>query len=238
MTFFFALPDEHLCIAKMQLDFVTRQAQYLNVNARENSSWLGRLVIGLLLTLIGGAVTFVIIQIQVGNITVIVGDHNKVENGSQTQSVVQPTKPAAGEIKTQQTVSETVPSTVNQITPVQETSTSTQVAQSSSAKRTSTTRQYDSEEDCTCPDEEEEADTESQPQRYVQPTYTTNPTYVSAPARVVSVPSYSQYQTQTQSSQVYVQSGNGVSVRTSATATGGGQSHTRVVVNGKVIVDQ
>jgi hypothetical protein len=221
----------------MQLDFATRQAQYLDVNARENSSWLGRLVIGLLLTLIGGAVTAVIIQIQVGNITVIVGDHNKVENGSQTQSVVQPTKPAAGEVKTQQPASETVPSTVNQVTPVQETSTPTQVAQSSSARRTSPTRQYESEEDCTCPDEEEEADTESQPQPY-QPTYTTNPTYVSAPARVVSVPNYSQYQTQTQSSQVYVQSGNGVSVRTSATATGGGQSHTRVVVNGKVIVDQ
>jgi len=191
-------------------------------------------VIALLLTLIGGAVAAVIIQIQVGNITVIVGDHNKVENGSQSQSVVQPTKSVAGEIKTQP-VSETVPSTVNQVAPVQETSTPTQLAQSSSARKTSP-RQYESEEDCTCPDEEEEADTESQPQRYLQPTYTTNPTYVSAPARVVSVPNYPQYQTQTQSSQVYVQSGNGVSVRTSA--TGGGQSHTRVVVNGKVIVDQ
>ena len=193
-------------------------------------------MIALLLTLIGGAVAAVIIQIQVGNITVIVGDHNKVENGSQSQSVVQPTKPVAGEIKTQQPASETVPSTANQVAPVQESSTPTQLAQSSSARKTSPTRQYESEEDCTCPDEEEEADTESQPQRYVQPTYTTNPIYVSAPARVVSVPNYSQYQTQTQSSQVFVQSGNGVSVRTSA--TGGGQSHTRVVVNGKVIVDQ
>lgn len=192
----------------------------------------------LLLTLIGGAVAAVIIQIQVGNITVIFGDHNKVENGSQSQSVVQPTKPVAGEIRTQQPPSETVPSTANQVAPVQETSTPTQLAQSSSARKTSPTRQYESEEDCTCPDEEEEADTESQPQRFLQPTYTTNPTYVSVPARVVSVPNYSQYQTQTQSSQVYVQGGNGVSVRTSASATGGGQSHTRVVVNGKVIVDQ
>lgn len=218
--------------------FATKQAQYLDVDARENSSWLGRLVIALLLTLIGGAVTAVIIQIQLGNITVIVGDHNKVENGSQSQSVVQPAKPVAGETKTQQPTSETVPPTASQLAPVQETLTPTQLAQSSSARKASPTRQYESVEDCTCPDEEEEAEPESQPQRYTQPTYTTNPTFVSTPARVVSVPSYSQYQTQTQSSQEYVQSGNGVSVRTSATATGGGQSHTRVVVNGKVVVDQ
>jgi hypothetical protein len=221
----------------MQLDFAIKREQYLDVDARESSSWLGRLVIALLLTLIGGAVTAVIIQIHLGNITVIVGDHNKVENGSQSQSVLQPAKPVAGEAKTPQPASETIPSTANlQVDPVQATSTPTQLAQSSSVRRTRPTRQYESDEDCTCPDEEEEAQPESQTQRYVQPTYTTNQTYVSTPARVVSVPSYSQYQTQTQSSQVYVQSGNGVTVRSSV--SGGAQSHTRVVVNGKVIVDQ
>jgi hypothetical protein len=52
---------DFVVLLKMQLDFVAKRAQYLDVDAKENTSWLGRLVIALLLTLIGGAVTAVIV---------------------------------------------------------------------------------------------------------------------------------------------------------------------------------
>lgn len=211
------------------------------VNTTGNRSWLGRLIVAVLVALIGaGAIGLMSLQIQFGNITIIIGDKNKVENGSQTQTVIQPTKPQTVEAKPQQAPSQ--PTAL--ATPVEQPSAVQNTPSQVSNRRRTRPIQYESDEDCTCPDDEEAV--ESEPEPVVQQTY--NTVYVPTPRRrVIVVPSYSQYQTQTISndgysqyqtqsstSTVYVQS-NGVTVRTS---TNGANARTRVVVNGRVVVDQ
>lgn len=181
------------------------------------------------------------LQIQFGNITIIIGDKNKVENGSQTQTVIQPTKPQTVEAKPQQPPSQ--PAAL--ATPVEQPSAVPNTPSQVSNRRRIRPIQYESDEDCTCPVDEGATESESEP---VVQTYPTTPVYVPTQApRMIVLPSYPQYQTQTMSndtssqyqiqssnSGVYVQS-NGVTVRTS---TNGANTRTRVVINGKVVVDQ
>jgi hypothetical protein len=213
------------------------------MNESSSSSSIGWFLIKVLTGLagLGLVIGFVSLQLQVGNITVIIGDKNKVENGDQSQTVIQPAKPVTAEAKTEQPVSQAVPTPSLPAPTVQATTDLPRpVARTPYRGRARSTDQYESDEDCTCPleaDAEAEAEPEPQPRQHVQTRYTTYPTYptyVSNPAPVVVTPNYSQYQTQTQSGGVYVQS-SGVTVRTSSS---GQKTHTRVVINGQVVVDE
>lgn len=189
------------------------------MDTKEKRSWLGRLIIAALVALIsGGTIGLISVRVQFGPITLIFGDHNKVENGGQTQTAIQPAKPQPAEAKPQQIASEPVLLE----TPVQQTPGTPATRQQTSYARRARPVQYQSDEDCTCPDDEQTAETEPQP------------AVSQSQTQAISSGVYSQSQTQSSSSGVYVQS-NGVTVRTSTT---GGNSHTRVVINGKVVVDQ
>lgn len=164
---------------------------------------------GLILAL--GAATILqihgnIIQFKLGNITVIVGDYNKVENGSQTQTVTQPAKPESTAPPTNQPISEQKTSPA-EATPSEKTVAPATVARNSTLRR-ATPINYESDDECCPADDGEEEESEPETPQY-----------------------YSQTQAQ---SSVSVQ-GRNVSVQTSAT---GGQTRTRIVVNGRVIVDQ
>jgi hypothetical protein len=179
----------------------------------KQNHWIGKLMMGIMgLILAFGAAT--IIQIKLGNITVIVGDYNNVENGSQTQTVTQPAKPESTAPPTNQPISEQKTSPV-EATPSEKTVAPAMVARKSTSRRAPIN--YESDDEC-CPADDEESEPET-------PQYTRH-AYAHAYANDSS-------QAQAQSS-VSVQ-GRNVSVQTSAT---GGQTRTRIVVDGRVIVDK
>lgn len=198
------------------------------MESRTNYSWIGKLmtgIMGLILALLGAT----IIQIQLGNITVIFSGHDiKVENGSQTQTVTQPPKPESRAPASSQPVSELTTYPV-QTAPVEETTVTPATVAKTSTTRRATPVNYESDEECVCPaDDDQDEEYEAEPAQYTRPVSVNN--YVSNRAADIS---NNNSQAQAQSS-VSIRGGN-VSVQSSAT---GGQTRTRIVVNGRVVVDQ
>jgi len=175
----------------------------------KQNHWIGKLMMGIMgLILAFGAPKIIqihgnTIQIKLLNIIVIVGDHPRFEEGSQTQTVTQSAKPESTAIATNQPVSEQIPYPPAEAAPVEKTVSRATVAQNSTVRK-ATPINYESDDECCASDDEEEA---------------------------VDISNYSQAQAQ---SSVSVQ-GRNVSVQTSAS---GGETRTRIVVNGRVIVDQ
>jgi len=89
------------------------------------------------------------------------GDENKVENGNQSQTVIQPIKPVGAEAKTVQPVSEVSTVSEPQPQPVTQSHHVTSVPRKQSY---ASEDEYESEEDCVCicPTDEEEADEEEE----------------------------------------------------------------------------
>lgn len=200
---------------------------------KESSSSIGWFLLKVLIGLagVGLAIGFVSFQLQVGNITVIIGDKNKVENGDQSQTVVQPIKPVTAEAKPEQSPVQASPPPLEE--PTSQPTTELPRSRARASYVRTARPQYESDEDCTCPIDEQASD--PQAGQYVQPRFTTSsyPTYVSNPSPLV-VPSYPQMEFHTHTTSVSVQNG-GVTVRT---VTSGQRSHTRIVVNGQVVVDE
>lgn len=194
------------------------------MESRANYSWVGKLITGVLLAFIGVAATAVLIQL--GTITVIVGDGNKVETGSQTQTATRPVD-ARSAATTQPISDQSISQAQPTVTPESAAAT---VAQNSTPWRASPASS-ESDEDCVCPssddDEDGEDTTEAEPVPYTRRVFTNN----NVSNREVEFSNSSQSQAQ---SSVSVQ-GRNISVQTSATR---GQTRTRIVINGKVVVDQ
>jgi hypothetical protein len=213
------------------LDLQRKEAQNSLVEPKKNYSWLKRLLVPLVTMLAGGiTIGFISLQLQVGPITIIIGDRNKVENGSQTQAVIQPAKPTTVEAESATTTSPVVDTSPAQST--QQVSSTTTTSSQPPVRRRAARAQNDfEEEDCTCPDEaEEEEESEPPPQQFYQQAqqFQHPRTYYSNAVSTV--------QSQSQNNGVSVQS-NSRSISVSNSVVNG-QSHTRIVVNGKVIVDQ
>lgn len=129
-------------------------------------SSVSRLLITLLIGVLGLGLTvgFISLQLQVGHITIIIGDKNEVKNGDQSQTVVQPVKPVAAQAKTEELVTE--------VATVSESQPQTQTARSQTHHQTTRTYYQDNEEEeyvegcvCTCPeDETEENEPEESPE--------------------------------------------------------------------------
>lgn len=204
------------------------------MKSEKNYSWLKRLLLALITVLAGKLVIgFISFQLQVGPITFIIGDHAKVENGGQTQTVFQPATPIAAEAQSWSTTSQvldTVPAQSDQ--PV---SFSTSISTQLPIRRAAHAEYYSQEEDCTCPDEDdEEEESEPPPQQFYQQPQQFQHQRMYYPALYSD--GVSTIQTQSQNNGVSVQSNSSsVSVSTSVV---NGQSHRRIVVNGQVFVDQ
>ena len=175
-------------------------------------SSVAKLILAGVLALAGlGTIGF--IGVQTGNITIILGDHNKVENGAKPEAA--PAKPIA-EIKQEQPTA--VASTQPTLEPAVTTADVSKPVELAHARRAPAIEEEE-DEACTCPYEEEfnEAE-ESEPE----------------PIPVRLQPQTADY-SQTQTNRVYVQ---GRTVSVSSSVSGGQRSRTRVVVNGQVVVDQ
>ena len=178
-------------------------------------SSVARLLLGVVLALAGlGTAGF--IGVQTGNITIIVGSNNKVENRAKPEAA--PAKPVA-ELKHEQPT--TLPPTQSPAEPPVSTADVSQPVKLAHARRTQLAIVDDEDEACTCPDEED-ADEEEEAE----------PEPISVRMRVQpQTVDYSQAQT----NRVYVQ---GSTISVSSSVSGGQRSRTRVVVNGQVVVDQ
>jgi hypothetical protein len=190
---------------------------------------LAKLLLGVILGVAGlGTIGF--IGIRTGHITIILGDHNKVDNRDQPETA-QPAKPIASEVKREPAASQ--PSTPSPVEPAIE-----EVAQQprptaelAHSRRTLSLPEYEADEECSCP-----VDTEPQPQpdppRWVrtQPAKTASPTFVS------TAPETSYDAQSSASSEAFVNGRRSVSVST--TTINGQVTRRRVVVNGRVVVDE
>ena len=126
-------------------------------------STVTKLLLAVVLALAGLCITVGFIGVQTGNITIIFGDKNKVDNRDQSQTVVQPVKPEATDAKptepTQAAQPVTPPVTVSDPQP-QPASESHHVASLPRTRYYESDDQDESEDECvcTCPADEEAGD--------------------------------------------------------------------------------
>jgi hypothetical protein len=203
-----------LVFRSLNLDFLMQQVHILGwrVVVMKGSS-VAKLVLAGVLALAGlGTLGF--IGVQTGNITIIFGNHNKVENGAKPEAA--PAKPVA-EIKHEQ--SPALATTQPSLEPAVTTADVSKPVELAHARRTQPAIADEEDEACTCPDEEEADEAEeSEPEPI--------------PVRMRVQPRTVDY---SQTNRVYVQ---GSSVSVNSSVSGGQRSRTRVVVNGQVVVDQ
>ena len=125
-------------------------------------SSIRRLLITALMAAAGLGLTigFVSFQLQVGHITIIIGDKNKVENGDQSQTVIQPVKPVRAETSSiERPVPEVTSPPEPQIQPAPKSHHPVVYYEEAEEE------EYEDEDCvCVCPDDEEDPDEEEAPE--------------------------------------------------------------------------
>jgi hypothetical protein len=191
---------------------------------------LAKLLLGVMLGIAGlGTIGF--IGIRTGHITIILGDHNKVDNREQSDPK-EPAKPIASTIKTELPVPQL--STPYRVEPaVEEIADQPSPVELAHARRKHSVPAYEPDDECSCPSESEP---EPQPQQTLTRRVRTEPNRIVYPSWVSTSPTTSDYSHSSASSEAYVNGSRSVSVST--TTINGRLTQKRVIVNGQVIVDE
>jgi hypothetical protein len=185
---------------------------------------LAKFLLGAILAIAGlGTIGF--IGISTGNITIIFGDDNEVDNGNQSEAV-EPAKPLAAEIKRKSPAPQ--PSMPALVEPAIKNTMPTKLAH---ARRTRYVPANEPDDECSCP-----LETEPEPQRATPRWVRTEPKRTVYPSWVLTSPTTSDYSVSEARSEAYVNGSRSVSVST--TTINGRITRRRVIVDGQIVVDQ